>query len=134
MAEFDPKKTISLMVPKDRMEATVQFYTDGLGLQEEKRRDGIKTYLIAGQQRIKLVALPGRLLETRTSLRFHIHGIEECVRYLISSGHLPRKAATEPGTGKHEMEITDPAGNVITLLDADYFALGSNTSEQPSSP
>jgi catechol 2,3-dioxygenase-like lactoylglutathione lyase family enzyme len=101
------------------MEASVWFYTDGLGLEEEKTADGIKAFAIAGQQRIELVPLRGPLLRTRTKIRFHVHGIDECLRHLVSNGHLSRTAASEPWNRPGEMDITDPAGNVITLLDAD---------------
>jgi catechol 2,3-dioxygenase-like lactoylglutathione lyase family enzyme len=112
-------KTVRILVPIEKMEATVRFYDDGLGLQEEQRADGAKVFLVAGQQRIELVPLLGALLQNGTRLRFHVHGIDECIRYLVSSGHLSHSAASEPWTRRREMDITDPAGNVITLLDAD---------------
>ncbi|MCJ9699627.1 VOC family protein [Bradyrhizobium sp. SHOUNA76] len=111
--------TIRIMVPVEKIEKTIWFYTDGLGLEEEPRADGVKVFTVAGQQRIELVTLPGALAETRTNIRFHVHGIQECLRYLVSSGHLSRTAASAPWTREYEMDITDPAGNVITLLDAD---------------
>lgn len=112
--------TVRILVPLEKMDKTVWFYTDGLGLQEEKHANGIRTFTVAGQQLIALVPLLGPLLETRTKVRFHVHGIDECVRYLVSNGHLSRTAASEPWTRRREMDITDPAGNVITLLDADW--------------
>ena len=112
-------ETVRILVPVKKMAATVRFYEDGLGLQEEQRADGAKVFVVAGQQRIELVPLRGPLLETRTKVRFHVHGIQECIGYLVSSGLLSRAAASEPWTRLREMDITDPAGNVITLLDAD---------------
>jgi catechol 2,3-dioxygenase-like lactoylglutathione lyase family enzyme len=112
-------ETVRILVPTEKMPATLRFYEDGLGLQEEQRADGAKAFLVAGQQRIELVPLLGPLLQTRTKVRFHVHGIGECIRYLLSSGLLSRSAASEPWTRQREMDITDPAGNVITLLDAD---------------
>jgi catechol 2,3-dioxygenase-like lactoylglutathione lyase family enzyme len=112
-------ETVRILVPLKKMAATVRFYEDGLGLQEEQRADGGKVFVVAGQQRIELVPLRGPLLETRTKVRFHVHGIQECIRYLVSSGLLSRSAASEPWTRLREVDITDPAGNVITLLDAD---------------
>jgi len=112
-------ESIQILVPEEKMEATVWFYTDGLGLEEEKRTDGTRAFGIAGEQRVELVPQRGPLLRTRTKVRFHVHGIAECLRYLISSGHLPRAVASEPWSRPGEMDITDPAGNVITLLDAD---------------
>jgi len=111
--------SVQILVPEEKMEATVWFYTDGLGLKEEKRADGTRAFGIAGEQRVELVPLRGPLLRTSTKVRFHVHGIAECLRYLISSGHLPRAVASEPWNRPGEMDITDPAGNVITLLDAD---------------
>ena len=104
------------------MEATVWFYTDGLGLSEERTTEEARVFVVAGQQRIELAPTRGALLETGTKIRFHVHGIDECLRYLVSSGHLSRAAASEPWTRQREMDITDPAGNVITLLDADWSA------------
>jgi catechol 2,3-dioxygenase-like lactoylglutathione lyase family enzyme len=112
-------KTIRMMVPEEKMEATVWFYTDGLGLSEETPTEEARVFVVAGQQRIELAPTQGPLLEVRTKVRFHVHGIDECLRYLVSSGYLSRAAASEPWTRRREMDITDPAGNVITLLDAD---------------
>ena len=122
-------ETVRILVPVEKMEATVLFYEDGLGLQEEQRVDGTKVFVVAGQQRIELVPLLGPLIQNRTSVRFHVHGIDECIRYLVSSGHLSRSAASEPWTRQREMDITDPAGNVITLLDADYGLQGKKTTQ-----
>ncbi|WP_454644805.1 VOC family protein [Bradyrhizobium liaoningense] len=112
-------ETVRILVPEEKMEAAAWFYTDGLGLEEEKRTDGTRAFGIAGQQRVELVPLRGPLHTTRTKIRFHVHGIAECLRYLVSNGHLSRIAASEPWSRPGEMDITDPAGNVITLLDAD---------------
>jgi catechol 2,3-dioxygenase-like lactoylglutathione lyase family enzyme len=112
-------KTVRIMVPEEKMEATVWFYADGLGLQQEKRTDGARVFEVAGQQRIELIPLRGPLIETRTKVRFHVHGIDECIRYLVSAGHLSRAVASQPWIRQNEMDIADPAGNVITLLDAD---------------
>jgi len=112
-------KTVRIFVPIEMMDATVRFYEDGLGLQEEQQTGAIRIFCVAGQQRIQLVPLPGPLLETRTNVRFHVHGIDECVRYLVSNGYLSRATASEPWSGGRHMDITDPAGNVITLVDAD---------------
>ena len=86
-------ETVRILVPVKKMAATVRFYEDGLGLQEEQRADGAKAFVVAGQQRIELVPLRGPLLETRTKVRFHVHGIQECIGYLVSSGlSFPRRS------------------------------------------
>ena len=112
-------ETIRILVPEEKMEAAAWFYTDGLGLEEEERTDGTRAFGVAGQQRVELVPLRGPLHTTRTNIRFHVHGMAECLRYLVSSGHLSPVAASEPWSRPGEMDVTDPAGNVITLLDAD---------------
>jgi hypothetical protein len=117
-------QTVRIMVPLEKMKTTAWFYADGLGLQEEQRGDGVIVFVIAGQQRIELVPLRGPLLYTQAKVRFHVHGIEECIRYLVSSGHLSRSLASKPWNRPREMDITDPAGNVITLLDADSLVSG----------
>ncbi|MBR0899055.1 VOC family protein [Bradyrhizobium tropiciagri] len=111
--------SVRIFIPEEKMEAAAWFYADGLGLEEQKQADGIRIFGVAGQQRVVLVPLRGPLFSTRTKIRFHVHGIAECLRYLMANGHLSRAAANEPWSRPGETDITDPAGNVITLLDAD---------------
>ncbi|MEK9280907.1 MULTISPECIES: VOC family protein [unclassified Bradyrhizobium] len=110
--------TIRIFVPIDRMDATAWFYSDGLGLREVERAGDKRVFLSGEGQLVELVSLLAPLLESRTYVRFHVHGLDECLRYLVSQGHLSRESLAEPWSHRRQIEVSDPAGNIITLLDA----------------
>ena len=112
-------KMIRIMVPAERMAATAWFYADGLGLREEKYAEGKKLFLSGEGPLIELVPLVGPLLETRTSIRFHVHGLDACIKHLVSEGHVSRACLTEQWPARRQVDVSDPAGNVITLMDAE---------------
>jgi len=82
-------KVVDLMVPANKFAETVEFYADGLGLESDTTETESIEFLI-GSQKIKLAPTPGPLQRRDTHVSLHVHGLHECIRYLVSTGRIPR--------------------------------------------
>jgi catechol 2,3-dioxygenase-like lactoylglutathione lyase family enzyme len=110
-------KVVHLMVPASKFAETVEFYAEGLGLEGDTTENDAVEFLI-GSQKIELLPIPVPLQRRDTHVSLHVHGLHECVRHLVSTGRIPR-SDLERSTDVHgRFEISDPAGNVISLIEA----------------
>ena len=110
-------KVVQLMMPADRLADAVEFYSEGLGLESEPAEAGSIMFVV-GSQHIKLVPMPGPLLQRHTNLSLHVHGLHECVRHLVSTGRIPRSDLARSANAHGRFEISDPGGNIISLVEA----------------
>ncbi len=110
---------IFLAVPAERMAATEKFYTEVLGLMRDRSDDSSGSIVVMiGDQRIQLLEQAEELRERYTGISLQVHGFSSLIDHLAETGFLPSSAAqTARRSGR--LEISDPAGNIITL--ADYF-------------
>lgn len=110
-------KVIHLFIPANKFAEAVEFYTEGLGLESEAAEAGSIIFVV-GSQQIKLVAMPGPLQNRETCLSFHVHGLHECIRTLVSTGRIPRTDLMRSVNAQGRFEISDPGGNIISLVEA----------------
>ena len=111
-------KVIHLFIPSNKFAEAVEFYADGLGLKSDAAEAGSIIFVVGGQQQIKLIAMPGPLQKRETGLSFHVHGLHECIKYLVSTGRIPRSDLMRSANAHGRFEISDPGGNIISLVEA----------------
>jgi catechol 2,3-dioxygenase-like lactoylglutathione lyase family enzyme len=99
-------------VPVARLDASVRFYADGLGLAERQRGPGWAD-LDASSASIRLVETASP--ERRAALRVQVAEVEPVFRALLAAGG---RGLCEPArTDGHELAASaqDPDGNVVTV-------------------
>lgn len=114
---LEEREAIFLMVPHHQYEEARRFYEEGLDLplQEEAGVDGVRSFLV-GDRELKLVSVPGPLVETYTGLSFHVHRLSDFVRHLVQDGYLHRDFLSRIDETTSQLEICDPAGNRLLFL------------------
>jgi catechol 2,3-dioxygenase-like lactoylglutathione lyase family enzyme len=65
-------KVVHLMMPANKFAEAVKFYVEGLGLKSDTAEAGSIMFVV-GRQKIKLVPVPGPLLQRHTNLSLHVH-------------------------------------------------------------
>jgi predicted enzyme related to lactoylglutathione lyase len=110
-------KVVHLMVPANKFAETVEFYAEGLGLDGDTTDNDAIEFLI-GSQKIKLLPIPGPLQRRDTHVSLHVHGVHECIRHLVSTGRIPRSDLERSADAHGRFEISDPGGNIISLVEA----------------
>ena len=108
-------KVVHLMVPANKFAETVEFYAEGLGL-DTTENDAIE--FLIGSQKIELVPIPGALQRRDTHVSLHVHGVHECIRHLVSTGRIPHSDLGRSADAHGRFEISDPGGNIISLVEA----------------
>jgi hypothetical protein len=111
-------KVVHLMMPENRFSEAVEFYAKGLGLGKDATETSSIVFVL-GDQKIKLVPIPGPLQLCDPGLSFHVHGLHECIRYLVSTGRIPHSDLARSTNAHGRFEISDPGGNIISLVEAE---------------
>jgi predicted enzyme related to lactoylglutathione lyase len=109
------------MVPANKFAEAVEFYAEGLGLEgDSTATDAIDAIeFMIGRQKIKLVSIPGPLQRRDTNVSLHVHGLHECIRHLVSTGRIPHSDLERSADAHGRFEISDPGGNIISLIEAE---------------
>jgi catechol 2,3-dioxygenase-like lactoylglutathione lyase family enzyme len=110
-------KVVHLMMPASKFAEAVEFYVEGLGLKSDTAEAGSIMFVV-GRQKIKLVPVPGPLLQRHTNLSLHVHGLHECIRHLVSTGRVPRSDLARCANAYGRFDVSDPGGNIISLVEA----------------
>jgi predicted enzyme related to lactoylglutathione lyase len=110
-------KVVHLMVPANRFAEAVEFYAEGLGLENDTTETESIEFLIGGQK-IRLVPIRGPLQRRDTNVSLHVHGLHECIRHLVSTGRIPHSDLERTADAHGRFEISDPGGNIISLVEA----------------
>ena len=100
-------KVVHLMMPANKFAEAVEFYVDGLGLKSDTAEAGSIVFVV-GRQKIKLVPVPGPLLQRHTNLSLH----------LVSTGRVPRSDLARCANAYGRFDVSDPGGNIISLVEA----------------
>ena len=108
-------KVVHLMVPVNKFAEAVEFYAEGL---ESDTTETESVEFLIGGQKIKLVPIPGPLQRRDTNVSLHVHGLHECIRHLVSTGRIPHSDLGRSADAHGRFEISDPGGNVISLVEA----------------
>jgi len=103
------------MVPVNKFAEAVEFYAEGL---ESDTTETESVEFLIGGQKIKLVPIPGPLQRRDTNVSLHVHGVHECIRHLVSTGRIPRSDLERSADAHGRFEISDPGGNIISLVEA----------------
>jgi predicted enzyme related to lactoylglutathione lyase len=106
------------MMPANKFAEAVEFYAEGLGLEGESTETDAIEFMI-GRQKIKLVSIPGPLQRRDTNVSLRVHGLHECVRHLVSTGRIPHSDLERSADAHGRFEISDPGGNIISLIEAE---------------
>jgi hypothetical protein len=111
-------KVVYLTMPENRFSEAVEFYAEGLGLRKDATETDSIVFLL-GDQKIKLVPIPGPLRLRDPGLSLHVHGLQECIRHLVSTGRISRSNLAHSASAHRRFEISDPGGNIISLVAAE---------------
>jgi hypothetical protein len=117
MATAERETTISVLVPHHQYLEASRFYEDGFGLALDDVSDGngIHRFLV-GNWAIRLVPISGPLVDTNTGITLHVHRLHDFVSYLVVDGYLPPDILSGLDYTTSKLEVCDPAGNRLTLL------------------
>jgi predicted enzyme related to lactoylglutathione lyase len=108
----------------DDVEAAKAFYGGTLGVAVELHESGMLTLRLAGGTDVLVYPKPDHVPATFTVLNFPVDDVEAAVDALAAKGvaFLPYESTDEKGIqrgwGPTIAWFTDPAGNVLSVLDA----------------
>jgi len=117
MATVERETTISVLVPHHQYMEASRFYEDGFGLvlDDVSDGDGIHRFLV-GNWAIRLVPILGPLVDRNTGITLHVHRLHDFVSHLVENGYLPPDILSGLDYTTSKLEVCDPAGNRLTLL------------------